>query len=390
MQNATAKYLTISFPNRLEDILVLQFALSIFPADARAYYLLGNLWYDKRQYDEAISCWTKSILFDDAFPTAYRNLAIATYNKLKSPEKAEHLFEQAYQRDKSDARVLMELDQLYKRLNHRPAERLARLEAQKLVAEKRDDLYLEIASLHNFLGDYSLAFEMIMSRQFHPWEGGEGKVSGQYIYSLIELAKIDLKERNFTEAVYKLEKAQVYSFNLGEGKLPGAQENDIFYWLGCAYYGLNDHEKAILYWTKATVGLTEPSAAMFYNDQQPDKILYQGFAWEKLGEKDMANKIFQNLVNYSNIHIDDDMRIDYFAVSLPDLLIFEDDLQKRNHIHCRYISGLGYLGLQDFREAEILFNDVLREDAMHCGAQTHLRLLNELKEDSTLFKINEG
>ena len=40
----------------------------------------------------------------------------------------------------------------------------------------------------------------------------------------------------------------------------------------------------------------------------------------------------------------DEVKIDYFAVSLPDLVIFDDDLNKRNKIHCLYMEGLGYLG----------------------------------------------
>ena len=45
------------FPNKLEDILALEYALAHNPADARAPYYLGCLWYDKRQYDRAAAMW---------------------------------------------------------------------------------------------------------------------------------------------------------------------------------------------------------------------------------------------------------------------------------------------------------------------------------------------
>ncbi|MGZ3756757.1 MAG: DUF5107 domain-containing protein [Mucilaginibacter sp.] len=363
------------FPNRLEDIEVLQFAQSAIPSDGKATYALGNLWYDKRQYDEAINCWHKASLLNPDFPTVFRNLAIATYNKLKDPKKALLLFEKAFQLDKSDARILMELDQLYKRLNYSSEVRLIHLEENKLTALNRDDLYLEIASLYNFIGQSNTAYQMLSERKFHPWEGGEGKVSGQYVYSLTEMAKADILSHQYEAAITKLEKTKSYPHNLGEGKLYGTQENDIFYWLGCAYDGLNQYEKAQFYWDKATKGLSEPSAAMFYNDQQPDKIFYQGLAWNKLGNNDLAEAIFRNLVDYGNTHENDSIKIDYFAVSLPDLLIFEDDLTKRNYIHCKYISALGWLGLKCFEEAERDFAIVLREDAQHFGAKTHLNLL---------------
>jgi tetratricopeptide (TPR) repeat protein len=364
------------FPNSLEDIAVLQHAQNANPGDARAPYYLGNLWYDKRQYSEAIASWEQASLLDDSFPVVFRNLAIAAYNKLNDPERSLTLFERAYKLDPEDARVLMELDQLYKRLNYSAEFRLSNLDEHKQIAEKRDDLYLEIAALHNFMGNYEKAYALLMDRIFHPWEGGEGRVSGQYVYSLIEIAKIDIKNNRFKEAIGKLNRAQTYPHNLGEGKLYGTKENDIFYWLGCAYMGLKDKDSAVLYWNKATQGLSEPSAALFYNDQQPDKIFYQGLAWEKSGNRTYAEEIFTNLINYGQAHEDDEIRIDYFAVSLPDLLIFDDDLKKRNYIHCKYISGLGFLGLKRFKEAEKTFNEVLKEDAMHFGAKTHLILLD--------------
>jgi tetratricopeptide (TPR) repeat protein len=370
------------FPNRLEDIIVLQSAMQQNPQDAKACYYLGNLWYDKRQYDEAIRAWDKSATIDPEFPTVFRNLAIAAYNKQNDPEKALEYFEKAYSLDRQDARVLMELDQLYKKLNYEPETRLAFLNNHIDVVLKRDDLYLEMIALENFLKNHEQAFQNLMNRKFHPWEGGEGKASGQYVYGLVELGKIDLENKQYQFAIDKLQQAQAYPINLGEGKLPGTQENDVFYWLGCAYDGLGQEEESNTYWTKATVGLAEPNAAMFYNDQQPDKIFYQGLAWEKLGKEHMAQRIFNNLVRYGLDHQNDEVRIDYFAVSLPDLLIFDDDLNKRNFIHCQYILGLGLLGLRRLAEAEKAFLTVLEEDAMHFGAKTHLEYITSLRNQT--------
>lgn len=376
------------FPNRLEDIAVLEFAMQHNAADAKAAYYLGNLWYDKRQYLQAIASWKISAEKDPTYPTVFRNLAIAAYNKQADKEKALKFFEHAFSLNITDARVLMELDQLYKKLNYDPKTRLEFLQQNWTVASKRDDLYLEITALKNFLGDYQAAYAQIMNRKFHPWEGGEGRVSGQYTYSLIELAKSNIKLGAYQNAVDQLEQAQVYPHNLGEGKLPGTQENDIFYWLGEAYSFLGEGEKSILYWQKATEGLSEPSAAMFYNDQQPDKIFYQGLAWQKLGQEQSAHQIFENLVSYGLKHQSDQVKLDYFAVSLPDLLIFEDNLSLRNRIHCKYISALGYLGLRQLEEAKKLLNEVLGEDKVHFGAATHLRYLYNIKSGLSLAGAN--
>jgi len=366
----------LCFPNRLEEINILKLAITLNPADAKAPYYLGNLYYDKRQYAEAISYWELSEQLDDKFPTVLRNLGIAYYNKLKDPAKALQYFERAFELDNSDARLLMELDQLYKRLNRRPQERVVFLEKNINAVQERDDLYLERITLLNFNGAFEGALELLMNRQFHPWEGGEGKASGQYVFCLIQLAKRYLSTGAFEQAITLLESAQEYPHHLGEGKLFGIQENDIFYWIGCAYEGLNDIETAKRYFTKATSGLTEPSAAMFYNDQQPDKIFYQGLAWQKLGEKENAEKVFNGLINYAGKHINDEVKMDYFAVSLPNLLIFDDDLKVRNEVHCYFMEGLGKLGLGKNDEARQAFSKVLLMDAAHQGAKTHLDILH--------------
>jgi tetratricopeptide (TPR) repeat protein len=185
-----------------------------------------------------------------------------------------------------------------------------------------------------------------MSRKFHPWEGGEGKVTGQYVFCLTEMAKKAIEAKENEKAIELLEKAQVYPDNLGEGKLYGAQENAIFYWLGNAYSGLGETEKACQYWEMASSGISEPAPAIFYNDQQPDTIFYQGLALVKLGKTAEAKARFETLISFGKQHLDDEFKLDYFAVSLPDLQIWDDDLTKRNCQNCLNLIALGELGNQ--------------------------------------------
>ncbi len=333
------------FPNQPEAVVALEWAKSQGPDDTKVPYFLGNFWYNARQYPEAIANWEQSAAKDDRFPTVHRNLALAYFNKADQQEKALAELEKAFALDTTDARILMELDQLYKRLKRSPEERLRFLQKYPEQVEERDDLYLEQAALYNQLGQYEKAFELIMSRKFHPWEGGEGKVTGQYVYSLTSIARKAIHDGDFAKAVQLLEQARVYPENLGEGKLYGAQENELLYWLGVAHEGMGETEKARAYWQEASKGLTQVSSAMFYNDQQPDTIYYQGLALQKLGQEDEAEKRFMMLINYGEQHLHDEVKIDYFAVSLPDLLIWEDDLNERNLQLCRYLTELGLAGL---------------------------------------------
>lgn len=366
------------FPNRIEEILVLQTAIQLDPSDYKAYYYLGNFWYDKRQYTDAIQCWEKSIELNDRFPTSHRNLALAYHNKLNDPCKALQSLEKAFNIDTSDARVLMELDQLHKKLNKDHGLRLEFLEKHLALVESRDDLFLERITLYNQLGDYQKAKELITSYKFHPWEGGEGKVVGQYLICHLELAKQSIEQGNYEKAIQLLEAAENYPLNLGEGKLTGAQENDIHYWKGIAHEMLNETAKATYYFQQATKGISEPVQAIFYNDPQPDKIFYQGLAWLKLNERERATAIFKRLIDFGGSHIDDSISIDYFAVSLPDLLVFDADVSLRNKIHCLYLKALGNLGLGNghLGKAEQLFNDVLGLDINHQGAIVHKQMLH--------------
>ncbi len=370
------------FPNRVEDVEVLQTAVAINPADANALYYLGNYWYDKRQYADAIDCWEKSALIQQTFPTVHRNLALAYFNKEGNKDKALAAMELAFSLDESDARVLMELDQLYKALNKPLAERLVLLEKYLPLVSSREDLYLERITICNQLGQHEKAKELISHFKFHPWEGGEGKVISQYLCCHLELTKIAITDGRYNDAQELLNSLEHYPINLGEGKLPGTQENDIDYWKGVLYDCLGKKELALKFFKKATNGISEPVQAIFYNDPQPDKIFYQGLAWLKLGDSEKANDIFNRLINFGKQHMDDKISIDYFAVSLPDLLVFDANLNLLNKIHCLYLAGLGSLGLgkENTEEAANYFNEVLELNKSHQGAMIHKKMISKLHD----------
>ena len=68
------------FPNRLEEMQVLESATAFDPSDARAHYYLGNFLYDRRRHREAITHWELSTQLDRTLPTAWRNLGIGHFN----------------------------------------------------------------------------------------------------------------------------------------------------------------------------------------------------------------------------------------------------------------------------------------------------------------------
>lgn len=364
------------FPNRLEAVLALRAALTVNPDDACANHYLGNLFYDKRQYDLAQSYWERAAELNPKYPTTWRNLALVYYNKRNTPTKALECMERAFSLDETDARVLMELDQLYKKLQRPHTERLAFLQKYPELIEQRDDLVLEEITLLNQIGHYSEAKRKLDNHQFHPWEGGEGKVPFQYQTARVELAKLAIANGEYAEAVVLLNECLQYPHHLGEGKLYGAQENDFFYLLGLCYKAMGQEDNARQCFEQATLGPTEPAAAMYYNDAKPDKIFYAGLAFRALGDEKKARAYFNRLVDYGKQHLHEKVVMDYFAVSLPDLQIWDGSLDESSRIHCLYMLALGYEGLGDKAHSERYLAEAASMNINHQGIQSFKTLNN--------------
>ena len=395
------------FPNSLGSIQALETALKFNPLDARASFYLGNLWYDKRQVTDATRCWEKARAADPGLATVHRNLALVYFNQQHNPAKALKSLQRAFDLNPADSRVLFELDLLKKRAGVSSARRFAFLQAHRASVETREDLLLEFVTLLNFFGRHQEALELLLKRKFHPWEGGEGKVTGQYVVSLVEMAKqllLGNSRRNANgregppgfarataarQAIDLLERSRDYPHNLGEGKLHGAQENQILYWLGVAWEQLAAIREARAFFKAASVGLKHPTPAVYYNDQNPETIFYQGLAWRKLGRESRARERFQTLLRFGNKHLKDHIVIDYFAVSLPEFLVFDDDLDRRNRINCRYLMALGLWGLGKTGPARREFKRALKLDPGHLPARLHLRMLGSRSLSANLKATND-
>lgn len=363
------------FPHRPEDIAVLKYAIEASQT-TMAYYYLGNLLYDKQRRDEAIDCFEQCTRQFPNFPTAYRNLALAYFNDKNNREKALSNMEKAFELDKADARVLFELDNLYKKLNYSKEKRLAFLEQYASVVTLRDDLYLEYITLLNLNGRYEEACQCIKNRKFHPWEGGEGKVPAQYIFSLCALATKAMQEEKYEKAMKLLKQTFDYPHNLGEGKLYGAQENLQNYLMGLAYEGMKDKNKAVACFELASRGLSEPAGAVYYNDQPPETIFCQGMALQKLGRKQEAAERYDKLISFADIHCEDNVKIDYFAVSLPDFLVFDADLNLQNKVHCLFMKALGLYGREQWEESKECLCEAENKDNSHSGIGLYKKILN--------------
>lgn len=363
------------FPNKLEDLLVLEKAIDRHPTGGMAYYYLGNLLYDKQRVMEAIEMWEKSIERCKEYSISYRNLAIGYYNQCDRVDEAVLMMEQAYSLDSTNVRMLFELDQLYKKIGKSIEKRLFVLEEQRGLLEQRDDLYIEYITMLNESGREQEAYEALKQHLFHPWEGGEGKVTAQYEKALLLMASHCENKNEWDQALTYCRQALSYPINLGEGRLEGNKQNHIYYELGRIYKQLGDMEKANECFDKATLGEGELASVMYYNDQPADVILYQGLAYLELNKNEQAREKFELLKAHGKKHENDQVKIDYFAVSLPDMLIFEDDLTKKNEAYCYYLQALGCYGLREEKEATMWIHKAINMEPSNCEYHYYERVI---------------
>jgi tetratricopeptide (TPR) repeat protein len=362
------------FPARIEEMVVLQSAIRTNPADSKAPYYLGNLLYDKRQREEAIRLWECSCHIDSRFSIPWRNLGIAWFNVGKRPERARECYEKAFRADPSDARLLYELDQLCKRIGTPPERRLSRLEEHGDLVDRRDDLVVELVTLCNQTHKTAQALKILSSRRFHPWEGGEGLVSGQYVAAHLLMGRELLETGKPSEALAHFQAARVYPKNLGEGKHLLTLETHLDYFAGLALARLGRADEAQQSWKKASEAQTGFK----------DMTYYRALALRSLDRESEAVSALEELLDFSSRQLDAEVRIDYFATSLPNFLLFDDDLQKRNRTECLFLRGLAKLGLRRIEESAADFREALTLDANHMWAQAELERMEPVHHATKL------
>jgi tetratricopeptide (TPR) repeat protein len=351
-----------AFPARLEEIAVLEWAVAQGPRDPRAPYYLGNLLYDRRRYHDAIALWRRAAHLDPAFPTVHRNLGIAEFNVLRRPGRALAAYRRAFRADATDARVLYELDQLRKRLGHAPAERLRLLQRHHVVVGQRDDLTVEYVTLLNRLGRYEHAVEILRSRRFHPWEGGEGLVSAQWVVANRELGRAALRAGDATAAAGLVRAAMTYPHNLGEGKHLLTAENELQYLLGTSLRAAGAEVEASEWLRRAAEPQGDPDLPA------ADGPYWQALALRALGDEAAAGARLSWLAAAARERSRALVRIPYFATSLPTMLLFEDDLGLRSRQEADYLEGLALLGQGRRRAARTRFERLLATRPDHLEA----------------------
>jgi tetratricopeptide (TPR) repeat protein len=363
------------FPSRLEELVLLEKALERSLDDANAPFYLGNLLYDRRRHKEAIALWERTTRLNPSFPTAWRNLGFAYFNVLHDTVLAIEAFECARRLAPEDARILYEQDQLMKHTALLPEKRLATLEEHRELVERRDDLSVELASLYNSLGRPECALTLLESRHFQPWEGGEGLVLTEYVRANVLLAQNALKKGDASSALTRLLAAGNPPHPLSEAKHLLMNLSMIDYWLGVTYEKLGNPEQAREHWNSAA---RQRGDFQQMQVQPVSEMTYWSvLALRNLGHDTDATGLAELTLQYALALDSQTPRIDYFATSLPAMLLFEESLKERQTITARFLEAQARLALGENKAARCLLEEVRRLDRSHTGVCDLLRTIED-------------
>ena len=335
------------FPSRLEEQTVLEWALRQPGNDPLAAYGLGNLLYDKRRHEDAIDTW--STAEDSTIPQVHRNLAIARWNVARAGAAARAGYLRAIELAPNDPRLVSEYDQLRVKLNDPLEDRLEYLVANRELVLQRDDASVALATLLNLLNRPQEALDILLSRRFHPWEGGEGAVLRQFTTAHLLLGRRALETGQPEAALAHFSGAMDTPDSLGEKYHLLQAKADVNYWRGCAQEALgriDDARNAF----EASAAEQGDFSEMAVTEHSPLSY-YRGLSLRKLGREEDSQALFSDLLEFAEARLGQEARIDYFATSLPDLLVFEEDLQQRRDSEHHLLAALAHHGLENPKAA---------------------------------------
>ncbi|WP_382307837.1 DUF5107 domain-containing protein [Herbiconiux sp. UC225_62] len=312
---------TYAFPAGLDEHDALVAAIAVDPSDPVAPALLGAWLLDAGRTADARVALENALANGSADPVAWRNAAVATVNTGGDAEAADAYFARALELSPDDPRLVFERDLLASVRGIPIAERLAAIERHDPRVFVRDDLtlgYLDLLLAEDRVDD---ALRILSTRRFQPFEGGEGKAIAVYDRATLSIART-LIDTDARAAVELLRSGIDVPANLGEGRHPADSVAERFLLLGDALERTGDTAAAVAAWKRARSGggplavAPRPAEAADY---------WTGVAHLRLDETEAAERIWTALDEQADALERERPQTDYFATSLPELLLFDTD-----------------------------------------------------------------
>ena len=360
LQDAAAADATWCFASRPADLDMLTRLTAARDDQPLAFRLLGQLLYHLDRRPDAMAAWQRAIELADDDPVTRRNLAVASHNVADDPAAADAHYRRARELAPADARLLYEHDQLCKRTGASPAERLAMLEAERGLVTQRDDLTVEYLQLLTTAGRPDDALEVLETRSFQPWEGGEGQVLAAWEAAWLAKARAQLAAGDASGSEESVRRALDPIESLGEARHPLANQSALLTALGDAQAAGGNQTEAGESWTQATSFVSDfrTMAAVPYSDL----TYYSVRAAQRLGQADRAEELTHGLEEWADQLASQTPKVQFFATSLPSLLLFTDDLERRNRVEVALLRAQVAALRADEQQARQHLGDALRED----------------------------
>ncbi|WP_241681420.1 DUF5107 domain-containing protein [Pseudactinotalea terrae] len=314
---------TDCYPARLADATALREAIDAEPADHRARALLGHWHYAVGRHADAARLWEASAKIDASDAVVQRNLGLFTANDAGDPAAAVAHYEAAIANRPDDARLLYERDQLAALLGESPAQRLARLEARPHLVADRVDLTVEYLHLLVSEGRAADALPILQGRWFQAWEGGEGQVLSAWERTHTQLGADALAAGDAGAGVAHVQAALAPPANLGEARHPLASTAALQLQLGDALAAAGRPEDAHGAWADAA-GQRGDFLGMS-TAEHSETTFWSVLALRRLGSDAAADALAAELRSFRDRYAATAPSVDYFATSLPDLLLFSGD-----------------------------------------------------------------
>jgi tetratricopeptide (TPR) repeat protein len=204
--------------------------------------------------------------------------------------------------------------------------------------------------LYNLTASPDKALELVGSRRFHPWEGGEGAVLRQFTTARLLLGRKALEGGDAAAALDHFTGAMETPGSLGEAYHLLQAKADVNYWIGRALKQLGRLAEAEDHFERSA-GESGDFSEMAVTSHSP-LTYYRGLSLRELGREDQAKALFEDLKAFATAKLGEPAAIDYFATSLPNLLMFEEDLQARRDAENHLLIALACHGLGDLAGAQ--------------------------------------
>ncbi|MBN9375839.1 MAG: hypothetical protein J0I40_10680, partial [Cellulomonas sp.] len=202
------------------------------------------LLYDAGRQREALELWLAAIARGARDSVIMRNAAIALVNLDGEDERALELYDRAIALD-TNARLLYERDQLLARMGAGASVRVTLLDQARPEVLRRDDLTAVYCEELVKVGRAVEALAILESRQFAPWEGGEGAVISVWESTTTTLAALAQGRGDLEGAAGFLRRAIEIPENLGEARHPLTDTRQLHERLACVLDRLGANEEAV-------------------------------------------------------------------------------------------------------------------------------------------------